>query len=165
MGAGKSTIGKRLANKMDLPFIDIDDAFEEKFRFSIPRFFEQFGEEKFREFESILLKEIIDYNENVIISTGGGTACHTENIELINNSGISIYLEMSPASIAHRLKNARKLRPVIMEIRNEDMLDFIKEQLDHRKAYYHQAHITVKAENMKLDYLIGKITEMETYNQ
>jgi shikimate kinase len=160
MGSGKSTSGRRLARKMNLPFIDVDDAFEEKFRFSIPHFFEQFGEEKFREFESQLLKEIINGNDRVVISTGGGTACHSQNMDLINASGISVYFEMAPASIAHRLKNARKLRPVIMEIQNEDLLDFITEQLSLREAYYKRAHITVKAEDLKLDLLIEKINGM-----
>ena len=58
MGAGKSTNGRRLANRLGIPFIDIDEAFELRFRYSIPRFFDHFGEERFRDLEHQCLKEI-----------------------------------------------------------------------------------------------------------
>jgi len=83
MGAGKSTVGKRLANKLDFPFVDLDDAFEARYRYSIPRFFDHFGEDRFRELENQCLKEIIHDHKTVVISTGGGTACSNRNIFLI----------------------------------------------------------------------------------
>lgn len=157
MGAGKSTIGKRLARKLDLPFIDLDDAFEEKHHYSIPNFFDHFGEDKFRDFEQELLKEVITKNPDAVISTGGGTACYFDNMDLMNESGLSVYLKMSPMSISHRLKMARKLRPVIREVHHDDMLEFIEEQLRIRGKYYDKAQLIVKGENFRLEQLIKQI--------
>lgn len=157
MGAGKSTIGKRLARKLDLPFIDLDDAFEEKYHYSIPNFFDHFGEDKFRDFEQELLKEVIEDNQDVVISTGGGTACYFDNMDLMNEAGLSVYLKMSPMSISHRLKMARKLRPVIREVHHDDMLEFIEEQLSIRGKYYDKAQLIVKGENFNLENLIKQI--------
>lgn len=157
MGAGKSTVGKRLARKLDLPFIDLDDAFEQKYRYSIPNFFDHFGEEKFRELEHQLLNEIILNNQDAVISTGGGTASYFNNMELINDSGLSVYLKMSALSISHRLKMARKLRPVIREVQHEDMLEFIKKQLAERELFYNKARLSVKGENFDLEHLVEQI--------
>ena len=157
MGAGKSTVGKRLASKLDIPFVDLDDAFEARYRYSIPRFFEHFGEERFREFENQCLREIISNHEQAVISTGGGTACNEENISLMNQKGLTVYIKMHPSSLAHRLNRARRLRPVIRDIQNEDMLGFVEEQLLEREVFYNKAHITIKGESLDFNGLVQAI--------
>ncbi len=154
MGAGKSTVGKRLANALGKSFIDLDDAFEAKYRYSIPRFFEHFGENRFREFEQECLKEIINDHEDAVISTGGGTACSNENISLMNDSGTTVYLKMHPKSLAHRLNHARRLRPVVREVQNKDMQTFVEEQLLEREFFYSQARMTVKGESIDINELV-----------
>jgi shikimate kinase len=158
MGAGKSTIGKRLANKLGIAFVDLDDAFEAKYRYSIPRFFDHFGEERFREFEHQCLKEIIDENEDGVISTGGGTACFKDNMAMMKQNGTTVYIKMHPISLAHRLTRARRLRPVIRDIQNDDMQEFVGEQLAEREPFYNEADITVKGESLDLDELIAKLS-------
>lgn len=153
MGAGKSTVGKRLARRMNLPFIDLDDAFEARYKYSIPRFFDHFGEERFREFEQECLKEVIQDHTEAVISSGGGTACHPDNLNLMQESGITVYLKMHSASLAHRLKHARRLRPVIRDVKNDDMQAFVENQLAEREPFYRQAHITVKGEDLELGKL------------
>ena len=140
-----------------MPFIDLDDVFESKYRYSIPNFFDQFGEEKFREFEHICLKEIISENYHAVISTGGGTACHHGNIDIMNSKGLTIYLKMHPSSLAQRLNMARRLRPVIRDIEGMDMRNFIEEQLSEREQYYNKATITVKGESLDMDGLVEKL--------
>ena len=157
MGAGKSTVGKRLANKLGINFIDLDDAFEAKYRYSIPRFFDHFGEEKFRDLEHECLKDIIRDNERAVISTGGGTACYMDNMSLMQESGTTIYLKMHPKSLAHRLNRARRLRPVVRDVQNNDMQEFVEEQLDEREVYYNQADITIKGESLDIDELVSKL--------
>ena len=157
MGAGKSTIGKRLANKLDVTFVDLDDAFEAKYRYSIPRFFDQFGEEKFREFENECLREIITDHEKAVISTGGGTACFNDNISLMNAEGTTVYIKMHPKSLADRLNRARRLRPVVSNILNDDMQEFVEKQLLERSPYYEQAMITIKGESLDIEELLGKL--------
>lgn len=155
MGAGKSTIGKRLANALGKSFIDLDDAFEAKYRYSIPRFFEHFGETRFRSFEQECLKEIINDHDDAVISTGGGTACSNENISLMNNSGTTVYLKMHPKSLAHRLNHARRLRPIVRDVQNEDMQTFVEEQLLEREFFYSQARLIVKGESIDIEELVG----------
>jgi len=162
MGAGKSTIGKRLARKLDKNFIDLDEAFEAKYRYSIPRFFDHFGEERFREFEKQCLQEIIDREKDAVISTGGGTACHHDNIDIMNSSGITVYLKMHPKSLAHRLNRARRLRPVVREVDNQGMQAFVEEQLAEREAFYEQAQITVKGESLDLEELVDMLKNRKT---
>lgn len=159
MGAGKSTIGKKLAGRLGVPFIDLDDAFEEKYKYSIPNFFDHFGEERFREFEYQCLKEIIRTYDDAVIATGGGTACFNNNMALMNARGKTVYIKMHSRSLAHRLKCARRLRPVVRDIRNERMQDFVEEQLSERENYYKGAHITVKGEDLDVKELAGLILE------
>ncbi len=154
MGAGKSTVGKRLANKLSIPFVDLDDAFEAKYRYSIPRFFEHFGEERFREFENQCLKEIILEHDTAVISTGGGTACSDRNMLLMNSEGTTVYIKMTPKSLAHRLIHARRLRPVVRDIQNEDMLAFVEDQLSEREPFYTKASVTIKGEDLDLEELV-----------
>jgi shikimate kinase len=154
MGAGKTTVGRRLASRIDMFHIDLDDAFEERYRYSIPSFFDRFGEEKFREFEHECLKWIIRENERAVISTGGGTARHNDNMALMNDSGISIYLKMHPASLAQRLRHARRLRPLVRDVHHDAMLDFVEEQLAGREKFYERADIIVQGESVDLDGLV-----------
>ncbi|MEN8224908.1 MAG: shikimate kinase [Bacteroidota bacterium] len=157
MGAGKSTVGRRLANRLNIPFIDLDDAFESKFRYSIHRFFDQFGETRFRELEHQCLLEVTSENENAVISTGGGTPCFHSNMELMDAAGTTIYLKMHPGSLAHRLSKARKPRPVIRNIHNDDVQTFIEQQLAEREKYYTRAHITVKGEDLDMEKLVEAV--------
>lgn len=161
MGAGKSTVGKRLANALGISFVDLDDAFEARYRYSIPRFFDHFGENKFREFEKTCLSEIISEHDNAVISTGGGTACFHDNIATMNKSGITVYLKMHPKSLAQRLNSARRLRPVVRDINNASMQDFVEEQLSEREAFYTKASITVKGESLDLNNLIAELKQFK----
>lgn len=157
MGAGKSTVGKRLANRLGMDFIDLDDAFENKFRYSIPRFFDRFGEERFRAFERQCMKEITEEHDHVVISTGGGLACFHDNIDYMNKNGITVYLKMHPMSLAHRLNNARRLRPVVRDIPTEEMLPFVEKQLAEREKFYEIANIVVKGEDLDLESLTRRL--------
>lgn len=163
MGAGKSTNGRRLANRLGIPFIDIDEAFEDKFRYSIPRFFDHFGEDRFRDLEHQCLKEIIEENTNAVISTGGGTPCFHNNMELMRKSGLTVYFQMHPKSLAQRLNNSRRLRPVIREILPENMISFVVSQLAERERFYDQADISVKGENLDMDELVRKLSDKEIH--
>lgn len=157
MGAGKSTNGRRLSNRLEMPFIDIDEAFEEKYRYSIPRFFDHFGEDQFRDLEQQCLKEIIDENPHAVISTGGGTPCFHDNMRLMNENGLTIYFQMHPKSVALRLTNSKRLRPITRDIAPDKMLSFVTEQLSEREVFYNQADIIIKGENLDMDELIKKI--------
>lgn len=164
MSSGKSTLGKTLANRLQLKFIDIDEAFEAKYHISINDFFVKFGEEKFRELEHQLLISFANI-EDTVISTGGGTPCYYNNIDIINENGISIYLKLHPKSIISRLKASKKQRPLIKDMENQTFEDYIENHLNSREIFYNKAQHIIKSENLTINELMlfvkDNITEKE----
>lgn len=152
-GAGKSTIGKQLANKLQYTFIDTDRYFEEKYRFSIFDFFEQIGEEMFRQLEHQLLNDLLS-KKQCVIATGGGTPCFFDNMEQIKRSSISVYIQLSPTSLYHRLQNSKRRRPLTKNLNSEELNRYIFQELSKREIFYKQADFIIKGENFDLNELI-----------
>ena len=158
MSSGKSTLGRTLANRLQHKFIDIDEAFETKYKISINDFFVKFGEEKFRELEHQLLLSFANL-EDTIISTGGGTPCYYNNIDIINKNGISIYLKLHPKSIISRLKASKKQRPLIKDMDNQTFEDYIEKHLISREIFYNKAQYIIKSENLTINELMKFVNE------
>lgn len=154
MGSGKTTIGPRLANGLGFHFLDLDVYIEEKYRLSIKDFFQKYGEDKFRKIENEALIETFRLN-NYIISTGGGTACFFNNISLINQHGISVYLKLSPEILVHRLKNSRKPRPLVKDFEPHEFKNSIAAHLKLREPFYQQATYIVDANRTDFGYLVS----------
>jgi shikimate kinase len=112
MGSGKSTVGKGLAKKLNLQFIDLDNYIEERNFKTIPEIFASVGEVGFRKIEQHALKEIAEF-ENVVVATGGGAPCFFDNMELIKRTGVSVYLNGTPRILAERLLNSKTERPLM----------------------------------------------------
>lgn len=159
MGSGKSTIGRLLAEQMQLDYIDFDKNIEEEAGKTITQLFDEFGEDKFRQLEHEYLKRLL-VKENIVISLGGGTPCFYNNIELINNSGTSIYLEMDVDSLAKRLSRAKNKRPLIRDLNDTELKYFIETNLEKRKAIYEQAKYTVQGKNFSSTYLTEAIIKL-----
>ncbi|HPE34085.1 MAG TPA: shikimate kinase [Bacteroidales bacterium] len=147
MGSGKSTAGKQLARILDYTFLDIDRHFEETFRITVMDFFQKYDEQAFRILERKLLQDTFQLN-NYVISTGGGTACFQDNIKLINQNGISVYISMHPDSLFTRLKNAKRPRPRIILLNDEQLKSQIDKDMLQREQIYQLAHVKVKGENL-----------------
>ncbi len=128
MGSGKTSIGKILAKKNHLSFLDTDHEIIRSSGYSIPDIFEKFGEEYFRELETKQLKEMYGM-KNHVISTGGGIILKKQNIELIKDLGIVIFLDISINSQINRVKN-RKNRPLINDNNLKDNLLSLKKIRD-----------------------------------
>jgi shikimate kinase len=163
MGSGKTTLGNQLAKKLNLPFIDMDLFIENRYHKSIPAIFEEKGEDGFREIERRTLQEISSF-ENVIISTGGGLPCFFDNMDLMNKSGITIYLKVSVEELTNRLKNAKIKRPLISNKTFDELKEYVKSSLTQREAFYNNATHTFDCENLfeyenfndKIEQLIKK---------
>jgi shikimate kinase len=140
MGAGKTTIGKKLAQHMKLSFVDLDAYIEARYYKTISRIFEEIGETAFRKIECNMLREVALF-ENVLISTGGGTPCFHDNMSFMNKTGQTIYLKVSPAELTERLLLAKHKRPILNDCRDADLLSFVSENLEKRMPYYMQASI------------------------
>jgi shikimate kinase len=147
MGAGKTTLGKVLARRMKLSYIDTDQFIENRYRRKIGDIFASEGEAPFRKLEYRILCEISEI-ENVIISTGGGLPCFHDSMTVMNRMGTTVYLEVSPEELAARLNASKTVRPVLQNRSGKELLDFIRENLNKRKPFYEQATIRFNAEGM-----------------
>jgi shikimate kinase len=156
MGAGKTTIGKKLARRIGYTFYDIDKAFEHKYKTSVDLFFHKYGEDVFRKLEHELLVSTFDL-ENTIISTGGGTPCFLNGMNLINQHGTSVYIQLSPESIYHRLTAAKKRRPLVAKKSEEELRQFINQKLKEREHFYNKAQIIISGISARVDDIIQAI--------
>ncbi|MFH1005316.1 MAG: shikimate kinase [Bacteroidota bacterium] len=152
MGSGKSSVGRRLSEKLKMDFIDFDDHIEKEYGKTITEIFDTEGEEKFRELEHQHLKTFLKKN-NIIVSLGGGTPCYHNNIELINENSISVYIEMSVDALVKRLAKAKNKRPLIRDMNEFDLKFFIESNLKKRIPIYRKAHISINAENLSEEQL------------
>lgn len=152
MGSGKSFYGKKLAGKLNMGFIDLDKLIEQKTSMSINKIFEIKGEKEFRKLESEILKETFELN-NTLVSLGGGTPAFFNNMELINKNGISVYIKMHPKSLVVRLLQSNNKRPLIQQLKRNEVFEYVEKKLLERETFYNQANITIKGEGLKTEML------------
>ncbi|OFY35698.1 MAG: hypothetical protein A2W91_14050 [Bacteroidetes bacterium GWF2_38_335] len=145
MGSGKTTAGKKLAAHLGYRFIDLDDYIEIKEGNTVKEIFETRGEDYFRKTEAAKLREVTSTDENLVISTGGGTPCHFNNMDFMNSSGKTIYLKADSGSIASRLKNSGEKRPLISGKNHEELIEFIENKLAEREVFYSKAEYQISA--------------------
>lgn len=138
MGAGKTTVGKALAEDLGLTFYDLDWYIENRMRKTIKQIFDESGEEGFRKIEHNMLHEVAEF-ENVIISCGGGTPCFFDNMDYMNKQGETLYLKASPEVLYGHLRMGKSVRPLLLNKTPEEVKVFIQEQLQKREPFYNKA--------------------------
>ncbi len=150
-GSGKTTLGKLLAEKLAVPFIDLDEEIEKQSALTIPQIFEQFGEDHFRKLERKVLH--MNLRKGVtIVSTGGGTPCFFDNIEQINKHGQSVFIDVSPQEIVRRMLTADSIqnRPLLKDKSDDDLILEIENKRKERLPFYNQCLLHVKGDKLEV---------------
>lgn len=156
MGCGKTTIGRRLAEKLKYQFVDLDAFIEKKYHKSIADIFTEFGQEHFREIEQSSLLEVSTF-ENTVVATGGGAPCYHNNMQLMTQTGFTVYIKLNAIQLAYRLAHSRAgKRPLIADKNGQELLDFVEEALLQREPYYNKATQTVSGSD---EFIIDEIIE------
>jgi shikimate kinase len=149
-GAGKTTLGRQLAAVLNLPFSDLDEAIEKQTGLTIPQLFEQKGEGYFRQLESDMLKIVTNSAEKLVIATGGGTPCFSDNMAFMNENGITVYLKAEPDVLVQRLLDQQlSERPLLKGKSKMELVAYLTQTLTARQPLYLKAGIIFEAPGNK----------------
>lgn len=154
--SGKSTLGRHLAEELDYQFIDLDQYIETEAGKSIPRIFEDEGESRFRQRETNALQTLAK-EKKLVLSTGGGTPCFHNNIDLMNQAGITVFIDVSVKTLTSRLlaeKENIATRPLMQ---GQSIQEYLQQTLQKRKPFYEKARIKLQNDNLTADDIMKQI--------
>ena len=159
MASGKSTIGRFLAEKKEYSFIDLDEYIEKKEDKTITDIFSDKGEIYFRKQEHLYLKEILATSNNIIVSLGGGTPCYAGNMDIVlaAENTTSIYLSATIKTIVSRLSEEKNKRPLVANISDNELPEFIAKHLFERSYFYHQANFKISVDDTSIATITEKV--------
>lgn len=138
MCSGKTTLGKALAARVGLDFLDLDQFIEERQRMSVSDIFTTYGEARFRQLERDALVELAGRHD-VVVACGGGTPCFFDNIDVMKRSGLTVWLRPSLETLARRLRQGRSTRPLIAAMADDEISRFAEESMAVREPFYSRA--------------------------
>ncbi len=164
MGCGKSTIGRKLSQRLGWKVVDTDKIIEQDERCTIAQIFDNKGEEYFRDLERGVVEKLSNKSENCIVSTGGGLPVWGENMALLSGVGVTVYLKRTATNIASRLSaNGRYKRPKLRGLNDEELVAFMSENIALREPIYNQAELVIDAvpldDNEILNTIVKHIKE------
>ena len=157
MGSGKTHWGRLLSEKLGIRFFDLDEQVVEQAGKPITEIFAADGEEQFRMMEKDILYIITESHDSFVMACGGGSPCYFNNIEYMNQSGTSVWINAQLDVLFKRLVAEKDKRPLLKDLSDEQLKNFISKKFSGRKIYYEQANVTVDEEPVQLENLINKI--------
>ncbi|MDH4471090.1 MAG: shikimate kinase [Fluviicola sp.] len=160
MGSGKSTVGKQLAAKLQLPFIDSDAWIEEQTGSSVSRIFELEGESGFREWEQRFVSQL--NKEPQVVSCGGGLPCFNDLMVNLKEQGTVVYLKTSVETLVNRLILERADRPLVASVSEETFLEEITNRLSAREPVYQQAHQIIETDGKSIQEIVDEIADFRS---
>ncbi len=147
MGSGKTYWGRIWSHQYGLQFFDLDDMIELKQKKTIATIFEKDGEAFFRKIETTALKTFSEKN-NCIIACGGGTAAYNDNMQWMNENGITVYLSATAHYIYDRVLEEKEKRPLISKLNQGELFFFIEQKVKERELFYKQAKFILPVEEL-----------------
>ncbi len=160
-GSGKSTFGRSLASTLKLPYFDLDHLIEERYQMRIPEIFSLYGEGKFRTWETETLEVTLKKEESFILASGGGCPCFNDNMDLINDKAVSVYLDVPLEEISGRLGGSKgQNRPMFHGLDQGEIILKLKSLHVHREYFYNQAKIKLSGEDFSAELLVSELISL-----
>lgn len=154
MAAGKTAVGRRLARELDWSFVDLDAVVEEREGLPVREIFDQRGEGRFREREKAALGQVLD-GAGQVIALGGGAVLDPDNLRLLKERSLLIWLKVSPRTVLRRAGSADD-RPLL---RGDDRLGRIEELSAQRERIYAEAHLAVDTDRLTVEQVVRRIRQ------
>ena len=161
MGSGKTTTGFRLAGLLGWDFTDLDKCIEEETGMTIPEIFSLHGEDWFRNVESKILRNLKPL-KNEVVSTGGGTPCYRDNMDFMLDTGLTIYLKLTPGQLKSRLSGTNGERPLLKDLGDDGLLEFIEENLAIREKWYNRAELNFNGFDTDVRLIFSQVSSRLT---
>jgi shikimate kinase len=158
MGAGKTHTGKILSKKLNVPFFDLDDLIESNEQKTIPEIFDLEGEEYFRTVERDLLYEITEAKEAMVLSCGGGAPCFFNNIDYMNQNGITVWIDTPYDILLGRLRAGKSKRPLLKDLTDEQLKAYILKKSADRRIFYERAKLKLDQKEILIDDIVKILT-------
>lgn len=153
-GSGKTTLGKQLAQSLNVDFVDLDAEIEKAEATSIADIFKVQGEDGFRNAERSQLIRWVRMPNDFVMATGGGAPCFFNNMEMMNEAGATIFLDVPAKEIAKRISEQSTNRPSLLNLNFEELKDKIEFLRSQRKPFYRQAKHVCKGSNLTTEELV-----------
>jgi shikimate kinase len=163
MASGKTTVARTLAQKLQLPYLDIDTVIEQEAGMEITQIFNEKGEIYFRKLEHEVFVRLVNDQTSTVLALGGGTPCYAGNHLLLNADNVtSVYLKASIGTLHNRLLSQRGSRPLVAEQDPLELKDYIAKHLFDRSYYYNHATFVVSVDNKSVPEIVSEIAELLT---
>jgi shikimate kinase len=156
MGAGKTTLGRKLAETLNIPFFDSDQEIEKESQMKIKDLFEQHGELFFREKEKEFIQSLF-MKTNFVLATGGGLPCYNNQMNELNVLGTTVYLNNSVEIIIQRLLNDNQHRPLIKDLTEKELSEYISAKMKDREPTYLRSKLVLQESDQQVDALISQL--------
>lgn len=158
MGCGKSTLGRKLARRLGVPFYDTDAMVEQSEGASVGDIFRYEGEARFRELERAAVESILAEGGGCVVSTGGGLPVWGDNMERLNAEGQTFYLRRTAEQIAGRLSPyGRRRRPKLSGLGDDELVAYMTRDMAVREPFYAQARTIIECEGADDEHLVARL--------
>lgn len=157
MGVGKTHWGKLLGKKLGIPFFDLDELIENDASKSIAEMFEEKGEEFFRMKEREILHLVSESHQSMVLSCGGGAPCFFNNIDYMNEKGVTVWIDTPFEILLGRLRQGKDKRPLLKSLDDEQLKAYIVKKNSDRRIFYERASVRIDDRNARLEDFIKAV--------